>query len=80
MAQNEPIAPEPSDSVLDPEDFSVQLVLSKVDGHVSAMLVCAECDAVLLNTNTVREAQVSELAQCPHTNRKSLREYLGYPL
>lgn len=80
MAQNEPIAPEPSDSVLDPEDFSVRLVLSTVDGHESAMLVCAECEAVLLDTDTVREIQVSELAQCPHTNRTSLWEYLGCPL
>lgn len=80
MAQTEPIAPEPSDSAPAPEDFAVRLVLSTIDEHLSAMLVCTECEAVLLDTDKVREAQLSELVQCPHTNQTSLWEYMGHPL
>ena len=57
----------------------VELHLSTVDGHLSAMLVCSDCEAVLMDTDINREETIEQLA-CQHTNQTSVWEYLGCPL
>ena len=46
------------------EDFlaqKVKLQISTVNGHLSAMLVCSDCEAVLMDTDINREEIIGQL-------------------
>jgi len=72
---------EPMDCAMDdPNDNTVAVVLSTVDGHVSAMIVCQVCERVFADTDKSRVVSAVEIAECDHSNRLSLWNYLGSPL
>ena len=61
-------------------DDEVRLVISTVDGHLSALPVRDTCEAVLMDTDLPNSKRaVSELV-CEHTDTVSVWKYLGYPL
>ena len=54
-----------------------RLLISHVDGHATALLVCLKCQKVLMDTGPGPNTTDTEGVRCDHTNREPLVEYLG---
>lgn len=61
-------------------DHDVFLALSTVDGHLSAMLVCAVCENILIDTDWEDQIRPLSALVCDHGNSTTVWEYLGRPL
>ena len=60
-------------------DNKVKLIISTVDGHLSAMIACSVCDKIFADTDFNSEVGVSKMVGCDHKNEVSVWEYLGRP-
>ena len=58
-------------------EHSFRLLISHVDGHATALLVCLKCQHVLMDTGPGHDTDTPEGLRCDHTNREPLVEYLG---
>ena len=58
-------------------EHSFRLLISHVDGHATALLVCLKCQHVLMDTGPGHDTDTPEGLRCDHTNRQPLMEYLG---
>ena len=54
-----------------------RMLISHVDGHATALLVCLKCQHVLMDTGPGHDTDTPEGLRCDHTNRQPLMEYLG---
>ena len=62
------------------DDHRVSLAVSTVDGNFEAILVCSECEKILMVApDGQRVARLSEL-ECDHENTESFWEQMGMPL
>ena len=58
-------------------EHSFRLLISHVDGHATALLVCLKCQHVLMDTGPGHDTDTPEGLRCDHTNRQPLMDYLG---
>ena len=54
-----------------------RMLISHVDGHATALLVCLKCQKVLMDTGPGFDTDTPEGVRCDHTNGTTLMEYLG---